>query len=258
MKNMSIEPSDAVSYLHEDKLRKKAEEFIMVLKKWGIEAEITMIRDYLIKLLIEKDSVTYGNLIIDYKAKKDSFSIRTQELKDKSIEDTLFILWEKVEKASKLSDETSKNGFSENILSQEYGYEKDKYEIYVDGSFADDCVGYGVVILKNGQLLKELSGMVTDELFTGSRQVGGEIIAVMEALAWCKTEHIDNISIFYDFDNLKKWATGEYSANTPMTKVYREYVQNCGINIQWNKVPGHSGVRWNERADELAKKGASK
>jgi len=247
------------SYLYEDKLRKKARDFSRVLKSSGIDAEISMVRDYLIKLLIKKDSISYGNLIIDYKAKKDSFSIRTQELKDKSIEDTLFLLWEKGLKESELIDNESqdKEDSCERNGAKEKGCEKDRYEIYVDGSFVGDNVGFGVVILKNDKVVRELSGTVTDEVFKGSRQVGGEIMAVMEALAWCRNNNIDNVSIYYDFENLKKWATGEYSANIPMTRLYREFVQNCGVNIQWNKVAGHTGVRWNERADELAKKGAS-
>lgn len=31
---------------------------------------------------------------------------------------------------------------------------------------------------------------------------------------------------------------------------------NAQMNIQWNYVPAHTGVQGNERADELAKKGA--
>jgi len=229
-------------YLHEDALRKKAGEYILMLKKAGIKGEIVMIRDYLAKLSIKQEDKCFGNLIMDYKARKDTFSIRTQELHDKSIEDVLLTLWDRGE----LSDETIK-------IRQP---EEDSYEIYVDGSYINNCVGYGVVILKNGEILKEFSGPVTDPVFTGSRQVGGEITAVMEALAWCKKERIDRVSVFYDLENLKKWATGEFSANIPMSKAYRDFVQNSGTNVQWNKVLAHSGVKWNERADELAKKGA--
>lgn len=135
--------------------------------------------------------------------------------------------------------------------------EEDSYEIYVDGSYINNNVGYGVVILKNGELLKEISSCVTDPVFTGSRQVGGEITAVMEALAWSKREKISKVTIFYDLENLKKWATGEYSANIPMSKAYRDFIQSSGVSVQWNKVAAHSGVKWNERADELAKKGTA-
>ena len=79
----------------------------------------------------------------------------------------------------------------------------------------------------------------------------------MEALAWSKREKISKVTIFYDLENLKKWATGEYSANIPMSKAYRDFIQSSGVSVQWNKVAAHSGVKWNERADELAKKGTA-
>lgn len=220
-------------YLYEDTLRKKAEEFIQVLAKWRIKSEIVMVRDYFIKISIEKEGKNYGNLIIDYKAKKNTFSIRVQELKDKSIEQDLVALWERGE-----------------LLVTSEG--NDIFEIYVDGSFINDNIGYGVVILKNGRLYKELSGQVTDPVFMGSRQVGGEITAVIEALKWCKDAGISEVTIYYDFANLEKWIAGEFSTKTLMSEVYKDYVQNCGIKINWRKVAGHTGVRWNEKADKLA------
>jgi exodeoxyribonuclease-3 len=135
---------------------------------------------------------------------------------------------------------------------------KDNYEVYVDGSYNGN-VGYGVVVLKNGELLEELSGLVTDPIFTGSRQVGGEIIAVMEALKWFKDKKnnntVNDITIYYDFENLKKWAKGEFQTNIPMSKIYKDFVQKSGMNIIWKKVAAHTGLKWNEKADELAKKG---
>jgi ribonuclease HI len=238
-----------MAYLHEDTLRKKAEEFIKILAKWGIKSQVEMVRDYFIKLSVEKENRNYGNFVIDYKAKKNTFSIRTQELTDKSLEEDLHNLWEKGELPD---DEVKAEPHAEH--GKETG--KNIYEIYVDGSFINGCVGYGVVILRNGRLFKELSGLVTDNLFTGSRQVGGEITGVIEALKWCKNQGISEISMYYDFENLKKWVTGEYLANTVMSATYRDFVRNCGVLVHWNKVLGHSGVRWNERADELAKSGA--
>ncbi|NMB98530.1 MAG: hypothetical protein GYA02_18305 [Clostridiaceae bacterium] len=246
-----------MAYLHEDILREKAEEFIKVLAKYSIKSEIVMIRDYSVKISIEKENMNYGNLIIDYKAKKNTFSIRMQELKYKSIEEDLFILWEKGEflntsgEKGKLPDTTE--GKDEIPGASEGG---DFFEIYVDGSFINDSIGYGVVILKNGNLFKELTGQVTDPVFMGSRQVGGEIAAVIEALKWCRNSGINEISIYYDFENLKKWVTGEFSTNTIMSRVYRDYVLSSGIKIRWNKVDSHTGIRWNERADQLAKNGS--
>lgn len=134
--------------------------------------------------------------------------------------------------------------------------EENTYEIYTDGSYIDERVGYGAVILKNGKFLKEIFGEVTDPVFMGSRQVGGEIMAIMEALTWAEKEGISKVHIFYDFENLKKWVSGEYMAKIPMSIKYRDFIQSTGIDVQWVKVAAHSGVEWNERADKLAKTGA--
>ncbi|NLC68720.1 MAG: hypothetical protein GX754_08085 [Clostridiaceae bacterium] len=250
------------TYLHEDKLRMKASEYMAALKNRGIRARVAMVRDYMLKLSIEKDGYFYGSLIIDYKATRDSYSVRTRELKDKSIEDVLLKAWEEIKDTGKHPETAGHGGQHWQCLDEmlreerEDGFGEPKYEIYVDGSFIGDTVGYGVVVLKNGRVLKELAGAVMDELYKGSRQVGGEIVAVMEALAWCKSENIMKVIIYHDFENLRKWVDGEYLAKIPMTRAYKEYVLNSGIEIEWKKVAGHSGVEFNERADELAKKGA--
>ena len=62
---------------------------------------------------------------------------------------------------------------------------KYQFEIYVDGSFINGATGYGAVILRNGQVVDELSGPVDASEVDGTRQVAGELIAVKEALNWC-------------------------------------------------------------------------
>jgi ribonuclease HI len=94
------------------------------------------------------------------------------------------------------------------------------YQAYVDGSFIDGCIGYGAVILKGGQMVAELFGSVDDPEAIQSRQVGGEIRAVVETLKWCKNRGINEIEMFFDFLNIEKWATGAYKTNTPMTIAY--------------------------------------
>jgi len=246
-----------MSYLYEGKLREKAEKFIVVLVDKGFEAEITMVRDYLIKIFISRENIEYGDLIIDYKAKKDTYSLRIQELKDKSIEDEIFDLWETIKYQSiKHPDGMDKHSGGIGEHQDDMDIEHSGYNIYVDGSYLDGKIGYGAVILKNNTVIKEIYGQVTDPVFSGSRQVGGEIQAVMQVLKWCNDNDIKKVTIFYDFKNLKKWATGEFAANIPMTIAYRKYVNNTFIDIEWIKVEGHSGDKWNEKADELAKKGA--
>ncbi|MEO0598145.1 MAG: RNase H family protein, partial [Chloroflexota bacterium] len=45
-------------------------------------------------------------------------------------------------------------------------------------------------------------------------------------------------------------------ANKPLTQSYRAFMQSHDIKVHWRKVKSHTGVKWNEVADDLAKKGA--
>jgi len=130
------------------------------------------------------------------------------------------------------------------------------YEIYVDGSHISGATGYGAVIIKNGRVVEELCGPVDSIEVANTRQVAGELIAVKEALKWCIEHSINEVSIYFDYLGIEKWATGQWKTNQPLTKEYARFVRECPIKIHWHKVNSHSGDRWNDRADELAKKGA--
>lgn len=133
---------------------------------------------------------------------------------------------------------------------------KYQYEIYVDGSFINGATGYGAVILKDGEVVDELSGTVDVSEVNNTRQIAGELMAVREALNWCREHSINEVSIYYDYLGIEKWATGKWKTNQPLTQEYARFVRECPIRIRWHKVDSHTGNRWNDRADALAKKGA--
>jgi viroplasmin and RNaseH domain-containing protein len=126
----------------------------------------------------------------------------------------------------------------------------------VDGSHINGATGYGAVILKDGEVIEELSGAVTDSSLAETRQVAGELRAVEEALSWCKRNGVNEVSIFYDYDGIEKWATGAWKTNQALTQGYARAVRSSPIRIRWRKVTSHTGDRWNDRADLLAKRGA--
>lgn len=130
------------------------------------------------------------------------------------------------------------------------------YEIYVDGSYMNGATGYGAVVLKNGEVVDELSGPVDASEVDGTRQVAGELVAVKEALNWCRQHSVNEVSIYYDYLGIEKWATGKWKAKLPLTREYARFVSECPIKIHWHKVDSHTGNRWNDRADILAKQGA--
>jgi ribonuclease HI len=135
-------------------------------------------------------------------------------------------------------------------------FEQPDYHIYVDGSKLNGSVGYGVVVLMNGDVINEIHGIVPENYVQGTNQVAGELYAVRKAIEWCWQNSVNQVSVFYDYDGVEKWATGEWKTKQTLTQEYDEFVNESGIIIKWQKVTSHTGNIWNERADELAKTGA--
>lgn len=226
-------------YRFEGKLRKRAEEFIRKLAAAGFNAGIVegAFREYSVKVSLSSPEKAFGHVNIYYRPRSDSFSMSPHEIKDKSITPMLEECW---------------HGAVSTSRTQPAGY-----EIYADGSYLGGVTGYGAVILKDGKVIAELSGSVPISEVGGTHQVAGELAAVKESLKWCREHSIDEVSIYYDYLGIEKWATGRYKANQPLTQEYARFVRECGIGIHWHKVAAHTGNRWNERADVLAKKGTA-
>ncbi len=227
-------------YKFQDELFEASEEFIRLLKDEGIAAAVIedSFRDYTVKVSISGSDGSSGKVNIYYSPKRDSYSLRTRELKDKAIIPELEKCWGRM---SLVSDDSVWCG----------------HRIYVDGSFMSGLTGYGVVILKEGQLIEELFGPVPGVSAQNTRNIAGELAATEEAIKWCQRNSVEEISILYDYEGIEKWATGEWKTRSMVAREYAAFVRDCGVHIHWHKVKGHTGDRWNERADELAKSGAT-
>lgn len=222
-----------MGYKFEDELRVKAAEYIKTLLQAGVEVEPfpAMFRDYLVKITVGRA----GYINIYYSDKSKSFSLKTHELRDKNIIPQVEACWNTLVQSS---DEVYSS----------------LYQAYVDGSFLEGFVGYGAVILKNGQPVEQFSGSVDQH--TEQRQVVGELQATISVLQWCQENEIEEIEVFYDYEGIEKWATGEWRANNEATYSYAMHVRESLTKVIWHKVKSHTRVHWNEVVDELAKQGA--
>ncbi len=246
-----------MSFICEQELLEIYQRVDSLFKGQGLAADIALIRDYLLKIKVSDKEKALGKLIVDYSPKKGTHSYRRDtDLSEEQFNRLLKILG--AVQPPKNQVKTEKKPASEKKTPP--NVQKDTshipYHAYVDGSFIEGNVGYGAVILEQGTIVAEISGLVDSPDAFNSRQVGGEIQAVLEVLKWCDNKGIDQIAIFYDFQNIEKWATGEYRTNTPMTQAYKKAIDQCKISITWVKVESHTGVALNDRADELAKNGA--
>lgn len=223
-----------MAYKCEEELREKAQTFIQILLQAGIAVEPypAMFRDYMVKLAVNGA----GHISIFYSPKQQTFSLKLHELRDTRLMPQIEACW---------------HGNSVDVTESLSG---EGYQAYVDGSYINGFVGYGAVILHQDQEIEQFWGSVEHDV--EQRQVVGELQATMQVLAWCEENNIGDIEIFYDYEGIQKWATGEWRANNAATQYYQRTVQSSPVRVTWQKVKSHSGVRWNDVVDKLAKKGA--
>lgn len=228
---------------HAKKLMDKATAFVNNLNRNKIDAQILKdsLREYSIKVILPD-----GKAIIYYKPKNNTFRCNPENVRDNEI-------WKKVINVWEGSDEIIQDSRGKMSLSSE-----NKISIFVDGSFIKDSAGYGLVVVQNDSVIYEKSGQVDPNETMGTRQVAGELHAVLHALEWCQDNRITEVDIYYDYKGIECWIMGEWQAKNPLTKRYRDTVRQSNLRITWKKVNAHTGVRWNERADQLAKEGATR
>jgi len=128
---------------------------------------------------------------------------------------------------------------------------------YVDGSFdvATKQYGSGIVLLYKDQKLT-FSEKGSDESLTSMRNVAGEIKGAEFAIDYASKSNYKKVIIHYDYEGIEKWCTSEWKANKEGTKAYRDFYINAvkNIIIEFVKVKAHTGDKYNEEADILAKK----
>lgn len=135
--------------------------------------------------------------------------------------------------------------------------EKKGAEAYVDGSYNQDAgiCGYGIVFFHQDSSEPEL---ISGSCHGGSWNVSGEIMAALEAVRKALNYGCESIEIFHDYMGISEWVTGNWRAKTPETVRYsREMLDYLDmIEIRFTHVKAHTGVKWNEEADRLAKQAA--
>ncbi|MDT7043142.1 ribonuclease H family protein [Candidatus Nitronereus thalassa] len=134
-------------------------------------------------------------------------------------------------------------------------------DIWVDGSCIHNNgdnlqLGWAYLILNGEEELHRDSGNDIPEEARSQRNVAGEIQAVLKALNWCQAQGISRATIYHDYQGLAAWVTGEWKAKTPFTQAYAATVKAYGIDVRWKKVLAHSGEKFNEIVDQLARDAA--
>ena len=134
---------------------------------------------------------------------------------------------------------------------------KDAVQIYVDGSFNLDkkIAAYGLVIVKKDKaFLKDFSAYPYVDV-TDSHNVGAELIGAKRAVELSLANDFKKLVIHYDYMGIEKFATGAWRAKTPQTLEYQMFMQRYMqlVDISFVKIKSHSGNKFNDMADRLAR-----
>ena len=129
---------------------------------------------------------------------------------------------------------------------------------YVDGSFSkkNNLYGSGCVLLEDGEIISQSCFPGYNPEYLPMNNVAGEIQAAKAAVKFAINHNYDTVDIYYDYTGIKEWATGNWETNRTATGNYKKYMMEASrqVNINFHKVEAHTGDKYNEMADKLAKK----
>lgn len=127
---------------------------------------------------------------------------------------------------------------------------------YVDGSYklATKEFSCGAILFYKGETYK-FSKKFNDPEMAEMRNVAGEIMGSVSVISYCLENGIKKLNIYHDYEGLARWALGEWKANKKCTQDYRDFCKHAmqSMEIKFTKVKGHSGDKYNDMADRLAK-----
>ncbi len=130
---------------------------------------------------------------------------------------------------------------------------------YVDGSYnIETCAfSFGAVILSGGEELT-FSQKYADSELALMRNVAGEIKGAEFVIRYCAENGISAVEIYHDYEGIAAWAEGRWKTNKDGTIAYKKLFDELSkkVSVKFVKVKGHSGDKYNDMADALAKKAA--
>ena len=131
------------------------------------------------------------------------------------------------------------------------------WKAYVDGSYdvATGRFSCGVVFVNEDEKTIEMNKAFDEPSLAEHRNVSGEVMGAMEAIDYALEHGFAELTIYHDYEGIAKWANDEWKANNTLTKRYKEFIKTARLRmkIDFVKVAAHTGDKYNELADHLAK-----
>lgn len=131
---------------------------------------------------------------------------------------------------------------------------KDELVVYVDGSYrnSDKSHSYGVYMFNDEEEYTYSKRFFKD---SDMRNVSGEIKGAMRAMEEAAKLGKKKIYLHYDYEGIRSWALGFWKTNKEGTIYYKNFYDSIKdkLEVKFIKVEAHTGVKYNELVDKLAK-----
>lgn len=151
-------------------------------------------------------------------------------------------------------------GYLEKSYKNDLRLREDQCVAYVDGSYdmRTRYFGYGCLLLTSDKEY-QMAGCDNINYLASMHNISGELLGAMVAIDKAIKLGKSSITIYHDLEGTERWANRRWHRNKRGTQQYEAYItrarQHIDINFVWIK--GHSGITYNEVADDLAKRGIS-
>ena len=130
---------------------------------------------------------------------------------------------------------------------------------FVDGSYnaKTNTYGWGGFLVDKFGKKHILQGFGEEPELAKMRNVAGEILGASAAIQTALKLGMEKLTIYYDYEGVEKWVTGKWRTQKKGTMDYAalgKSAMKSGLKLYFKHVKAHSGVPFNEEADNLAKK----
>ena len=153
------------------------------------------------------------------------------------------------------SSESEAKDFINNENSK-FNSEESEATAYVDGSYDSltNSFSYGMVIFYKDKIHNFKEKYSNNDL-AEMNNVAGEIKGAEAAMQFCLDNNITSLTLYYDYEGIAKWCNGEWEAKKKGTIEYVKFYNQVSskVKIKFIKVKSHSGNKYNDIADNLAK-----
>ena len=139
-------------------------------------------------------------------------------------------------------------------------------DIYVDGSYFknEPNIVRGAFVIINRETNKPAIMCRTSsrkEMFISANNVGGEVLSAMLGIMFSRRLVRSgelNINVYHDYIGIREFITGKWKAKTAGMIYYSNMIgnflrDNPDVKLYFHKVKAHSGNKFNELADTIAK-----